>query len=168
MRKGAVISLAALVLAAISCTDSFKSGTGNPVPSCLQKKIIHASDNAGRGGGRRILSTILRPKQCSGRVLRARSGALPQMTPSRSNLCSFCHIFKEFQANQRKSLPLRTEWVRLSFCGQKSVNDPQTLILRNYGRKQFYRLRKDILRIRTWWRRFNAPSQGQIHSQRRT
>ena len=49
MRKGAVISLAALVLAAISCTDSFKSGTGNPVPSCFQKKIIHASDNAGRG-----------------------------------------------------------------------------------------------------------------------
>ncbi len=49
MRKGAVISLAALVLAAISCTDSFKSGTGNPVPSCVQKKIIHASDNAGRG-----------------------------------------------------------------------------------------------------------------------
>lgn len=46
MRKGAVISLAALVLAAISCTDSFKSGTGNPVPSCLHKKIIHASDNA--------------------------------------------------------------------------------------------------------------------------
>lgn len=30
--------MAALVLAAISCTDSFKSGTGNPVPSCLQKK----------------------------------------------------------------------------------------------------------------------------------
>lgn len=49
MRKGAVISLAALVLAAISCTDSFKSGTGYPVPSCVQKKIIHASDNAGRG-----------------------------------------------------------------------------------------------------------------------
>lgn len=41
--------MAALVLAAISCTDSFKSGTGNPVPSCFQKKIIHASDNAGRG-----------------------------------------------------------------------------------------------------------------------
>lgn len=41
--------MAALVLAAISCTDSFKSGTGNPVPSCLHKKIIHASDNAGRG-----------------------------------------------------------------------------------------------------------------------
>lgn len=38
--------MAALVLAAISCTDSFKSGTGNPVPSCLHKKIIHASDNA--------------------------------------------------------------------------------------------------------------------------
>ena len=36
--------MAALVLAAISCTDSFKSGTGNPVPSCLHKKIIHASD----------------------------------------------------------------------------------------------------------------------------
>lgn len=49
MRKGAVISLAALVLAAISCTDSCESGTGNPVPSCVQKKIIHASDNAGRG-----------------------------------------------------------------------------------------------------------------------
>lgn len=46
MRKGAVILLAALVLAAISCTDSFKSGTGNPVPSCVKKKIIHASDNA--------------------------------------------------------------------------------------------------------------------------
>lgn len=30
--------MAALVLAAISCTDSFKSGTGNPVPSCVQKK----------------------------------------------------------------------------------------------------------------------------------
>ena len=41
--------MAALVLAAISCTDSFKIGTGNPVPSCLHKKIIHASDNAGRG-----------------------------------------------------------------------------------------------------------------------
>ena len=41
-----MISLAALVLAAISCTDSFKSGTGNPVPSCFQKKIIHASYNA--------------------------------------------------------------------------------------------------------------------------
>lgn len=40
--------MAALVLAAISCTDSFKSGTGNPVPSCVKKKIIHASDNAGR------------------------------------------------------------------------------------------------------------------------
>lgn len=53
MRKGAVISLAALVLAAISCTDSFKSGTGNPVPSCLHKKIIHASDNA------RIFSKLL-------------------------------------------------------------------------------------------------------------
>lgn len=41
--------MAALVLATISCTDSFKSGTGFPVPSCVQKKIIHASDNAGRG-----------------------------------------------------------------------------------------------------------------------
>ena len=164
--------MAALVLAAISCTDSFESGTGNPVPSCVQKKIIHASDNAGRGrlivrfgdealacleqniptrsgepltrSGIGTVDSVLdelgvcslervfplvpslsrrraRPGCTAGTLSisvmtliwmrlrsvcrhwgRSRSGALPQMTPSRGNLCSFCHIFKEFQANQRK------------------------------------------------------------------
>ena len=157
--------MAALVLAAISCTDSFESGTGNPVPSCVQKKIIHASDNAGRGrlivrfgdealacleqniptrsgepltrSGIGTVDSVLdelgvcslervfplvpslsrrraRPGCTAGTLSisvmtliwmrlrsvcrhwgRSRSGALPQMTPSRGNLCSFCHIFKE-------------------------------------------------------------------------
>lgn len=41
--------MSAFVLAAISCTEALESGTGNPVPSSVQEKIIHSSENAGQG-----------------------------------------------------------------------------------------------------------------------
>lgn len=49
MRSGSAVVLSAIVLTAISCTETLESGTGNPVPSSVQEKIIHSSDNAGRG-----------------------------------------------------------------------------------------------------------------------
>ena len=119
--------MAALVLAAISCTDSFKSGTGNPVPSCLHKKIIHASDNAGRGRRSENFVYYTPTEVVFGKGSESKSGSLAADDALKRQSLLFCHIFKEFQANQRKSLPLRTEWVRLSFCGQKSVNDPQNI-----------------------------------------
>lgn len=41
--------MAVLAMAVLSCTDKLESGTGDPVPSCVQEKIIHSSDNAGTG-----------------------------------------------------------------------------------------------------------------------
>ena len=53
MRKGAVSSWAALIFAALSCTDKLESGTGDSVPYCVQSKIIHTSQDA--CGGRLIV-----------------------------------------------------------------------------------------------------------------